>query len=79
MEGGVKSAECTGLVLYLAREVGELLGLEDQLQDGDTDSEAWGRNFESKKVVIYIYCEGVKPSEVRDGEDEKEEKVEKNE
>ena len=40
MEGRVKSAEYTGLVFYLAREVGELLGLEDQLQDGDTDSEA---------------------------------------
>jgi hypothetical protein len=40
VEGGVKSAEYTGLVLYLARDVGELLRLEDQLQDGDTDIEA---------------------------------------
>ena len=43
MEGGIKSAEYTGLVLYL--ELGELLGLEDQLQDGDT--EAWAMELSS--------------------------------
>jgi hypothetical protein len=41
VEGRVKLAEYNRLVLYHAREVGDLQGLEDQLQDGDTDSETW--------------------------------------
>ena len=47
VDGGVKSAEYTGLVLYMVREVGELLGLEDHVQEGDTSSEAWAMELSS--------------------------------
>ena len=47
VEAGLESAEFTGLVTYLAQELGELAGLEDRLLEPDVSSEAWRMELSS--------------------------------
>ena len=41
VEAGLESDQFTGLVTYLAQEVGQVAGLEDRLLETDVRSEAW--------------------------------------
>ena len=47
VEEGLESAEFTGLVTYLAQEVGELACLEDRLQETEVESQAWSMELSS--------------------------------
>ena len=47
VEGGLESAEFTGLVTYLAQELGELASLEDRLLETEVTSQAWSLELSS--------------------------------
>ena len=47
VEAGLESAEFTGLVTYLAQELGELASLEDRLLEPEVSSQAWSMELSS--------------------------------
>ena len=47
VEAGLESAEFTGLVTYLAQELGELASLEDRLLETEVTSQAWSLELSS--------------------------------
>ena len=47
VEAGLESTEFTGLVTYLAQELGELASLEDRLLETEVTSQAWSLELSS--------------------------------
>ena len=47
VEAGLESKEFTGLVTYLAQELGELASLEDRLLETEVTSQAWSLELSS--------------------------------